>query len=466
MVSSHPAAPSSARNWGDVVLGVQSDPAGAPPQRGGIDPKHAWHLKAVLQVAETLGTKVLKIDQPLEANVERTAEREQRVVSTLQAMAKGSQLQLGELTPTQFTELVMSELFGFGPLDRFLSRSDISEVMVNGPYVIFVERSGKLMETGHKFLDDAHVERIIRRIVRPLGREVGPNNPLVDARLPDGSRVNAAVSPCTLDGPSLTIRKFSASKMGLQDLVDKRSLSAEMSKFLGAIVSARQNIVVSGGTGSGKTTLVNALSQFIPDGERVVTIEDAAELRLQQRNVVRMESKKPSLDNPTAVTIRDCLVNALRMRPERILIGECRSAEALDMLQAMNTGHDGSMTTVHANNPREAISRLETLALMGGLDLPLLVLRKQIASAIQFIVQASRLRDGSRRVTHITEIQRMEGDVVVLSDIFEFRETGTHPNGDVIGAHRATGNRPRCLETLTRHGIKFPPNFFFAPPER
>jgi pilus assembly protein CpaF len=243
--------------------------------------------------------------------------------------------------------------------------------------------------------------------------------------------------------------------------VDRGAMSAEMARFLAAIVTARQNIIVSGGTGSGKTTLINALSEFIPEGERVVTIEDAAELKLVQRNVVRLESKKPSLDNPVAVTIRDCVVNALRMRPERILVGECRSSEALDMLQAMNTGHDGSMTTIHANTPRDSISRLETLALMSGLDLPVLVIRKQIASAIQYIVQVSRLRDGSRKVTYITELQRMGGDVVILSDIFIFQEEGTK-DGKVVGRHKATGNRPGCLEELSRHGITFPPNFFFS----
>jgi pilus assembly protein CpaF len=448
-------------NFGELVMPIQPDPPGTPAQRGHIDPRHAWHIKAVIQVANSIGTKVLGLENPLDSNIESTPERVAKAQATIQQFIKGNPQQLGDFTPQQFQDLVIAELFGYGPLDRFLSQTDISEVMVNGPYILFIERKGKIVETGHKFLDDAHVERVIRRIVRPLAREIGPNNPLVDARLPDGSRVNAAVSPCALDGPSITIRKFQRNRMALSDLVDRGAMSPEMARFLAAIVTARQNTIVSGGTGSGKTTLINALSEFIPEGERVVTIEDAAELKLVQRNVVRLESKKPSLDNPIAVTIRDCVVNALRMRPERILVGECRSSEALDMLQAMNTGHDGSMTTIHANTPRDSISRLETLALMSGLDLPVLVLRKQIASAIQYIVQVSRLRDGSRKVTYITELQRMEGDVVILSDIFVFQEEGTK-DGKVTGRHKATGNRPGCIEELARHGITFPPNFFFS----
>ena len=294
----------------------------------------------------------------------------------------------------------------------------------------------------------------------PIGRSVGPDNPLVDARLPDGSRVNAAVKPCTLDGPSITIRKFKRQSIGMKDLVKFGSMSPQMAMFLEAVVKTRHNIVVSGGTGSGKTTLINAMSAFISEDERVVTIEDAAELQLTQRNVVRMESKKPTFDDPVEVTIRDCLVNALRMRPERILIGECRAAEALDMMQAMNTGHDGSMTTVHANNPRESFSRLETLALMGGLALPLPVIRRQLASAVNFIVQASRLRDGSRRVTHITEVQGMESETVTLSDIFVFQEEGMR-NNRVQGRHVACGNRPKAMERIAQHGIRIPTNLFF-----
>ncbi|MEQ1570621.1 MAG: CpaF family protein [Myxococcota bacterium] len=447
--------------FGELVIPVDADPPGAPPQRGFIDARHAWHLRAVVQVATAIGEKVLGIERPLEQNIDRTPDREQRTLGALRTMEERGQLKLGDMTMPEFTELVLAELFGLGPIERFLASPDVSEIMVNGPYIVFVERKGKMAESGHKFLDDAHVERVLRRIVHPLGRVVNEENPLVDARLPDGSRVNAAVYPCTLDGPSLTIRKFSRRKLTLEDLSNFGSLSRPMIDFLRAIVVSRKNIVVSGGTGSGKTTLINALSHFIPEDERVVTIEDAAELQLSQRNVVRMESKKPTLDRPTAVTIRDCLVNALRMRPERILIGECRSAEALDMLQAMNTGHDGSMTTVHANNPRDTLSRLETLALMSGIDLPVSVIRKQIAAAVHFIVQVSRLRDGSRRITHITEIHGMEGETVVLADIFLFVEEGMAA-GKIVGRHKGGGNRPKCLEDIERHGIKLSTQMFFG----
>ncbi|MEQ1504225.1 MAG: CpaF family protein [Myxococcota bacterium] len=447
--------------YSDLVIPVDPDPPEAPPQRGFIDPRHAWHVRAVLQVARVLGEKVLNIENALEQNVERTPDREQKVASAVKLMAERGQLKLGDYALDEFGALVAAELFGLGPLDRFLDSPDVSEIMVNGPYVLFIERKGKLTETGHKFLDDEHVERIIRRITSRIGRTVGPDSPLVDARLPDGSRVNAAVAPCTLDGPSLTIRKFSRRKLTLNDLMNFGAMSPNMGEFLSAIVKARRNIVVAGGTGSGKTTLINALSHHIPNGERVVTIEDAAELQLSQRNVVRMESKKPTFDNPAQVTIRDCLVNALRMRPERILIGECRSSEALDMLQAMNTGHDGSMTTVHANTPRDTVSRLETLALMSGIDLPVSVIRKQIASAVHFIVQVSRLRDGSRRITHITEVQGMEGEIVVLGDIFLFVEEGMR--GDkIVGKYKGGGNRPKCIEDIERHGIRLAPQMFFG----
>ncbi len=448
-------------NFSDLTMELEPDPPGTPRQRGFIDPRHAWHLKTVIKVSSVIGEKVLGISDPLEQNIEETPERLRKVEATLQTMETRGQLKYGDLTPLEFFEMVRAELFGLGPLDRFLENPEVSEIMVNGPYIIFVEQAGRMQESGHKFLDDEHVERIIRRIVRPIGREVGPSNPLVDARLPDGSRVNAAVEPCTLDGPSLTIRKFSENNLGLDDLVRLGSMSAAMRDFLSGIVAARRNIVVSGGTGSGKTTLINALSRFISDRERVVTIEDAAELQLSQRNVVRMESKKPTFDNPVSVSVRDCLVNALRMRPERILIGECRSVETLDMLQAMNTGHDGSMTTIHANNPRDTLSRLETLAMMSGLDLPVSVIRKQIAAAVHFIVQVSRLRDGSRRITHVTEIQGMEGDVVVLADIFLFEEEGMQ--GDkIVGRHRGAGNRPSCLDELERRGISLSPKIFFT----
>ena len=317
-----------------------------------------------------------------------------------------------------------------------------------------------MVESGHKFLDDDHAERIIKRVVLPLGRLADSENCLVDARLPDGSRFNAVMRPVTLDGPSISIRKFAKNKLGIPDLVKFGSLTEDMAFLLEALVVSRQNVVVSGGTGSGKTTLINCLSGFIPEDERTITIEDSAELQLTQRNVVRLETKKPTPQSPTEITVRDCVRNALRMRPERIVVGECRGGETLDMLQAMNTGHDGSMTTVHANDPRSCISRLETLVLMSGEDLPINIVRKQIAGSINFIVQASRLRDGSRKVTHITEVVGMEGETVVLNDVFKFFDEGDTSSGKVKGEHGSTGTRPEAEGTFKRYGYKLPAAMF------
>jgi pilus assembly protein CpaF len=334
--------------------------------------------------------------------------------------------------------------------------------MVNRADLVYIEQKGRLTESGVTFVDDAHVERVIRKIIEPLGRYVGKDSPLVDARLPDGSRVNAVVSPCAIDGPNITIRKFSRNPFGIQDLINFGSMNEEMAKFLEACVKAKLNIVVAGGTGSGKTTLLNVLSSFIPDGDRIVTIEDAAELSLLQRHVVRLETKKPSKAGDSEITIRDLVINSLRMRPERIVVGECRGGEALDMLQAMNTGHDGSLTTIHANNPRDTISRLETLVLMAGMDLPLSVVRKQIVSAVDLIVQQARLRDGSRKVTNITEITGMEGEVVVMQDIFKFDEQGETEDGKVQGEFAPGGMRPNCEERLRNYGFKLPATMFMG----
>jgi pilus assembly protein CpaF len=355
---------------------------------------------------------------------------------------------------------ILDELNGFGPIQPLLEDTDISEVMVNGPKKVYVEKGGKLIKSPVTFDDDNHVLRIIDRIILPLGRRVDADTPTVDARLPDGSRVNAVIAPVAIDGPSITIRKFKKDKLSIQQLIEYGSLTPNMAEFIRACVIARLNIVISGGTGSGKTTLLNVLSSYIPEEERIITIEDAAELQLQQDHVMRMETKVANIDGRGAVTIRDLVRNSLRMRPDRIVVGEVRGGEALDMLQAMNTGHDGSLTTVHANSPRDAISRLETLVLMAGMDLPLKVVRQQISSAVDLIVQQTRLKDGTRKVTAITEVVGMEGDTVSLTDIFKFEQTGMGANNTILGELRATGIRPIFSPRLEASGFKLSGEIF------
>lgn len=358
---------------------------------------------------------------------------------------------------------ILDELTGYGPIQPLLEDPDISEVMVNGPKKVFIEKNGKLTKSPITFDDDDHVLRIIDRIILPLGRRVDADSPTVDARLPDGSRVNAVIPPVAIDGPSITIRKFKRDKLSMQQLVQFGSLTTNMGEFIKACVLAHLNIVISGGTGSGKTTLLNVLSSFIPEGERIVTIEDAAELQLQQDHVLRMETKVPNVDGRGAVSIRDLVRNSLRMRPDRIIVGECRGGEALDMLQAMNTGHDGSLTTLHANTPRDALSRLETMVLMAGMDLPLKVVRQQVSSAIDLIIQQTRLKDGSRKVTQITEVVGMEGDTVVLTDIFKFDQTGVAQGGKILGELKPTGIRPLFSPQLEASGYKLSADIFMAP---
>ncbi len=357
------------------------------------------------------------------------------------------------------TEIV-DEAVGFGPIHPFLNDETITEIMVNGPNQVYVERSGKLERTDVVFRSDEHVLHIIEKIVAPLGRRIDESSPMVDARLPDGSRVNAVIPPISLVGPSITIRKFAKDPFTIDDLINFGTLSLEMAAFLEAAVKARLNVVVSGGTGSGKTTTLNVLSSFIPEGERIVTIEDAAELQLSQEHVVSLETRPANIEGKGAITIRDLVRNSLRMRPERIIVGEVRSGEALDMLQAMNTGHDGSLTTGHANSPRDMLSRLETMVLMAGMDLPVRAIREQIASAIDLIVQQSRLRDGSRKITHITEVQGMEGDVIVLQDLFVYEQRGIDSSGKCLGTFRSTGIRPRAIQKLEAAGITLPAVMF------
>ena len=355
---------------------------------------------------------------------------------------------------------ILDEVLGFGPINPLLMDPAVSEVMVNGPNQIYVEKGGRLTKADVEFRDNAHVLHIIEKIVAPLGRRIDESMPMVDARLPDGSRVNAIIPPLALKGPTITIRKFSKDPLQIEDLVRFGSLTMEMAKFLDACVKAKLNIVVSGGTGSGKTTTLNILSSFIPHDERIVTIEDAAELQLRQDHVVTLETRPPNIEGKGAITMRDLVRNSLRMRPDRIVVGEVRSGEALDMLQAMNTGHDGSLTTGHANSPRDMLARLETMVLMAGMDLPVRAIREQIASAVDLIVQQNRLRDGSRKITHVTEVLGMEGETVVLQDIFIHERQGVDDRGKIIGKFKATGIRPKFMHKLEAVGIKLPENIF------
>jgi pilus assembly protein CpaF len=380
----------------------------------------------------------------------------------LQAAYERSGAELSATLRNQLFVDILNQVLGYGPIQPLLDDPNISEVMINGCDRVFIECRGKLEQAPVRFNDDQQIHRLIDRIILPLGRRIDADHPTVDARLPDGSRVNAVIPPVALDGPSITIRKFAKDRLKVDDLIRFGSITESMAEFLEACVVAKLNIVVSGGTGSGKTTLLNILSASIPEAERLVTIEDAAELQLQHVNLVRLETKPANVDGLGEVPIRHLVRNALRMRPDRIIVGEVRGGEAVDMLQAMNTGHDGSLTTVHANSPRDAASRLETLSLMSGVDLPLKVVRQQIAAAVDVIVQQSRLRDGSRKVTSITEVVGMEGDTIVMSEIFRFEETGIGQAGKVLGELKPTGIRPMFGERLELAGFKLTPAVYGA----
>ena len=372
------------------------------------------------------------------------------------------QYPLSEYEETLIFGEIQDEITGFGPIQPLLADPDISEIMVCGPEQVYIERNGKLEDTDVKFDDADHIMRIITRILSPLGRRVDQENLMADARLPDGSRVNIAIPPVSIDGPALTIRKFLESKLTIKQIIKLESLTDHMAEFLEACVAARLNILITGNTSSGKTTLLNILAGTIPDEERIITIEDAAELNLNQKYIVRMETRMPNIDGRGGVSTRDLVRNALRMRPDRIVVGEVRTGEALDMLQAMNTGHDGSMTTLHANSPRDAVSRLETMCMMAGLEMPLMALRTQIAAAIDLIVHMERLSDGTRKIVRVTEVPRMEGDIVTLSDIFTFDQTGVSSDGKVLGEMEATGLRPLFTPRLEATGIKLRGEIFGA----
>jgi pilus assembly protein CpaF len=367
---------------------------------------------------------------------------------------------LNRIEREKLIEEVLDETLGFGPLEILLKDPTISDILVNGPKKVYVERRGKLEKSDVVFRDNDHLMQIIDRIVSKIGRRVDETNPMVDARLPDGSRVNAVIPPISLDGASLSIRRFGSNPLKLEDLLNYKAFTPEIAMLLEACIKARLNVVISGGTGCGKTTLLNTLSSFIPSDERVITIEDAAELQLQQDHVVRLETRPPNIEGKGAVTTRDCVRNALRMRPERVIIGECRGGETLDMLQAMNTGHSGSMTTLHANTPREALSRLETMILMGGIDLPIKAMRQQISAAVDLIIQANRLQGGPRKITSITEVNNMEQDVIIMQEVFRYRQLGIDQNGRAFGQFEATGVRPSFVPRLEQKGVKLPSNMF------
>jgi pilus assembly protein CpaF len=357
-------------------------------------------------------------------------------------------------------EEVLDEAFGFGPLELLLKEEGVADIMINGPKHVFLEKDGRIIKSDVTFRDNDHLLQILDRIVSKVGRRVDETSPMVDARLPDGSRLNAIIPPLALDGPSLTIRRFGSNPLTLEDLLKFGAFTPEMVMFMEGAMKARLNIIISGGTGSGKTTLLNTLSSFISNENRIITIEDAAEIQLQQEHVLRLETRPANIEGNGAVTATDLVKNALRMRPDRIIIGECRGGEALDMLQAMNTGHDGSLTTVHANNPRDAISRIETLVNMSGVELPLSAVRKQVASAVHLVIQANRLQGGPRKVTYITEIVGMEQDTIVMQDIFTFVQEGIDGNGKATGHFQSTGVRPKCIEHLEQSGVRLPPSIF------
>jgi pilus assembly protein CpaF len=447
---------------GGATPGVDTTPTvrpgaahATPAGRPGVMPVDDTFNEIKMRVQNRL---ISELDPKLD--LANKAKVRKQVEEVFQSILDGESIVLTRSERQRMFESIEADIIGLGPLEQFLADESISEIMVNGPKQIYIERRGRLTKTDASFSNDEHVLRIIDRIVAPLGRRIDESSPMVDARLMDGSRVNAVIRPLALNGPTITIRKFRKDKLTVNDLVRFGSMSNDMAEFLGACVRARTNIVVAGGTGSGKTTLLNVLSNFIPEDERIITVENAAELQLQQDHVVSLESRPPNVEGRGEVTIRDLVINCLRMRPERIIVGECRGGETLDMLQAMNTGHDGSMTTIHANTPRDAIARIETMCLMAGMDLPARAIREQVVSAVQLFVQQSRLKDGSRKVTQITEVSGMEGDVVVLQDIFVFEQTGLDEKGRIIGQLRPTGVRPRFIEKFESLNIFLPPNIF------
>jgi pilus assembly protein CpaF len=426
----------------------------APPVgvTSGEDPFSEIKNQIHLAVIGDLGPQLFNV------NMDPNALRD-RVTADIRVRL-GEEVGLSRDDRERLTSEIADDILGHGPIERLLADESITEIMVNGPFDVWVERQGRLFETTVRFNDESHLRRIINKMVAQVGRRIDESSPMVDARLPDGSRVNAVIPPLSLSGPLVTIRKFSKRRLDLGDLIRLGTMSPETVEFLQRCILAELNILISGGTGSGKTTLLNALSTSIPDDDRIVTIEDAAELRLNQRHVLRLESRPKNIEGEGEIPIRELVRNSLRMRPDRIIVGEVRGAEALDMLQAMNTGHDGSLCTVHANTPRDALARIETMVLMAGYELPVRAIRQQVASALDLIVHLERLEDGSRRVTAITEVQRMESDVITLQDIFEFKVSEVTPERIVVGTLSPTGLRPSFLDKFEKRGINLPVSLF------
>ena len=426
------------------------------------DPYHELKVQIQDMLVDNLDAEALKA---VTDDKEKERFIRQKIEELIGSIGADKDLARTSLGHKNLVQDVLDEVMGLGPIELLLRDDDISEVMVNGPKKIYVEKHGKLVLSDRRFRDDQHVMHIIHKIVAPLGRHIDEASPMVDARLKDGSRVNAIIPPLALCGPTLTIRKFKKEKLQPKDLIRFGTVTEEMMDFLAACVKVRLNVLVSGGTGSGKTTTLNILSSFIPPDERIITVEDAAELQLRQEHVVSMETRPPNIEGKGEITIRDLVRNCLRMRPERIIVGEIRGGEALDMLQAMNTGHDGSLTTAHANSPRDMIARLETMVMMAGMDLPSKAIREQISSAIDLVVQQNRLRDGSRKITHVTEVQGMDGELVTLSDIFRFEQTGVDEKGKIIGRLKPTGIRPKFMHKFQEEGLVLPARIFMTKDE-
>ena len=436
------------------VQGGGGQPAGDPAQQAGTAAQPAANGVQELRrrvhgrLIEEIGGTLYDSDMP-------EAELKKMVYTKLEQAVAEERVPLSAADKQRLIESIANDVLGYGPIEPLLNDESVTEIMVNGPSSVYVERAGKAGLAPVKFLDEDHLRRVIEKIVAQVGRRIDESSPLCDARLPDGSRVNAVIPPLAIGGPFLTIRKFAKDPLGIEDLIGFGTLTPSAARFLQACIIGKLNVIISGGTGSGKTTTLNVMSSFIPEGERVITIEDAKELQLRQDHVLCMESRPANVEGKGEVSIRDLVKNALRMRPDRIVVGECRGGEALDMLQAMNTGHDGSLTTTHANTPRDAMTRIETLVMMAGYDMPIRAIREQMASAVDLVIQIGRQRDGSRKISHITEVQGLEGDVIILQDIFLFDfAAGVGEDGKLLGTLQPTGVRPKFAEKLADHGIK------------